>query len=115
MDKFLWQAVLQTLHFMPVKTAQPDKGLIATDWYYDPQQPKRRVRVAATISGPELRADALKVYVDRQALNGKKQWVQAPLSEKDRVQLEILILERARILKRQFELEQESHTSGRPK
>lgn len=101
-NKFLWQAVLDTLSFMPVTTADPKKGRVMTDWYFDKNHPAKRIRVSAQIVGKELRTEALRVDVDRQALNGKKQWIQAPLAEVDRAKLEMLILERARLLKTRF-------------
>ena len=101
-NKFLWQAVLDTLNFMPILVADPQKGKIVTDWYLDPQHPTKRVRVSAQLVGKELRTEALRVSVDRQSLNGKKQWIQSPLAEADRSKLETLILERARLLKVKF-------------
>ena len=101
-NKFLWQAAIDTLTFMTIKTADPQKGRIVTDWYIDKQHPTKRVRVGVLIIGVELRADAIKVFIDRQALNGRKQWIQSPISEVDRAKLEVLILERARKLKRIF-------------
>lgn len=111
-NKFLWQAALETLSFMTVKSAQPQNGRIVTEWYTDPNYPSKRVRVAVIIRGPELRADALKVYVERLVLNGRKQWVDAPLTDRDITNLEVLMVDKARKIKRQF---QEQHHLQRQK
>jgi hypothetical protein len=53
-----------------------------------------------TIKGPELRADAVKVYVERQKRTAMKIWKDYKFPKEDCVKLEILIVERARKIRK---------------
>ncbi|MDR3285628.1 MAG: DUF3576 domain-containing protein, partial [Holosporales bacterium] len=56
--------------------------------------------VKITISGNELRADAVKVFVERQKRSSKKVWQNYSLPKEDCVKLEILIVEKARKIRK---------------
>src|ERR1700761_416004 len=58
-NAFLWHASLDTLSFMPLKSADPFGGVILTDWYSDPSDPNERMRVTVYILDRRLRADGL--------------------------------------------------------
>lgn len=102
-NKFLWHGALETIGFMPILSAIPNQGRIITDWYIDEEFPNIRVRTVIYILGKKLRADAVRVYVERQKLNSKKVWSAYHLPQKDCTKLEILIVERACKLKKQFQ------------
>ena len=91
------QASLDTLSFMPLASADPQGGVIITDWYNDPAASDERVKVNLVISGRELRADALRVNLFRENFVGGK-WVGTAASSKAARQLENIILTRARDL-----------------
>ena len=94
----LWRAALDTLSFMPLASADPNGGVIITDWYNDPSQTGERFKVNVVISGRTLRADALRVSLFKQEhRNGS--WVNAEPTANVGRQLENLVLTRARDFK----------------
>jgi hypothetical protein len=97
-NSYLWHASLDTLSFMPLKSADPFGGVIITDWYSAPAAPNDRMRVTVYILDRRLRADGLKVAVFRQAL-GPQGWVDAAVNPETAVKLEDAILTRARELR----------------
>ena len=98
-NAYLWRAALETLSFAPLAQSDSNGGVIATDWYANPQNPGERVKVTAVILDRDLRADALRVTAARQTLtNG--QWVEAPVTAATVQRLEDIILTRARDLRR---------------
>lgn len=98
-NAYLWRAALETLSFAPIAQTDSNGGVIATDWYSNPQNQGERVRVTAVILDRDLRADALRVTAARQTLtNG--QWVDAPVTAATVQRLEDIILTRARDLRR---------------
>jgi len=98
-NAYLWRASLDTLSFAPLATSDSNGGVIATEWYVNPQNPNERAKVTVTILDRDLRADALRVTAARQILqNG--QWVDAPVTAATVQRLEEIILTRARDLRR---------------
>ena len=98
-NAYLWRAALETLSFAPLAQSDSNGGVIATEWYANPQNPSERVKVTAVILDRDLRADALRVTAARQTLtNG--QWVDAPVTAATVQRLEDIILTRARDLRR---------------
>lgn len=94
----LWRAALDTLSFMPLASADPDGGVIITDWYNDPSQPDERFKANVVISGRTLRADALRVTLFKQVRRDGS-WVNAAPTANVGRQLENLVLTRARDFK----------------
>lgn len=89
-NRFLWQASLDTLSFLPLEGADPFSGLLVTGW--------GRVgaggapyRVTVYVSSPALDATSLKVAGFRQQ-GGRA----VPVGEAENRQLEDAILTRAR-------------------
>jgi hypothetical protein len=99
-NKFLWEGAIETIGFMPILTANPENGKIITDWYISEDRPDIKVRLMVAIKGPELRADAVKVYVERQKKTRMKIWKAHKLPKEDCTKLEILIVERARKIRK---------------
>jgi hypothetical protein len=100
-NKFLWKGALDTFSFMPTRVASPHKGYMCTNWHVDPNRPDIRVRVMVQIFGRKLRADAVKVHVIRQKLE-RNTWVDYRLSKQECTRLEVLVVERARKLRREY-------------
>ncbi len=94
-NAYLWRATLDTLNFMPLASSDPIGGVLITDWYSSPESPSERVKVTTYILDRRLRADALRVSVFRQTLNGGM-WVDAQTNPDTAVRLENAILTRAR-------------------
>ncbi|HWA29713.1 MAG TPA: DUF3576 domain-containing protein [Rhizomicrobium sp.] len=97
-NSFLWHATLDTLSFMPLKSADPFGGVIITDWYSDPQDPNERMRVTVYILDRRLRADGLKVTTFRQT-HAADGWIDAQVNPDTATKLEDAILTRARELR----------------
>ena len=98
-NSYLWRAALDTVSFAPLLQANPNSGVIITDWYANPKAPGERVKLTVTILDQDLRADALRVSASRQVSTGTT-WVEAPVSAAPVQKLEDIILTRARDLRR---------------
>ncbi len=92
---YLWRATLDAISFLPLQSADPFGGVIISDWYIAPQNPKERIKVTLYILDKRLRADGLRASVFRQTYNGNA-WIDATASEETARKLENAILTRAR-------------------
>lgn len=95
-NKFLWQASLDTLSFLPLASTDPFTGVIATDWGAAPSQPGERFKVTAYMLSPALAASSLRVAVYREVRDGSGVWVPAAVDPETPRKLEDAILTRAR-------------------
>lgn len=95
-NRFLWQAALDTLSFLPLASTDPFTGVIATDWSIAPQNPAERFKVTAYMLSPALEASSLKVAVYRQVRNEDGAWIPAAVDPETPRKLENAILTRAR-------------------
>lgn len=98
-NKYLWQATLDTLDFLPLVSTDPFTGVIATDWAGTPEAPGERLKVTAYLTKPELEASSLRVAVYRQVSDGQGGWQPAAVSPQTALRLENAILARARQLR----------------
>lgn len=98
-NTFLWRAAVDTVSFAPLLQANPNSGVIITDWYSNPKAPGERVKLTVSILDQDLRADALRVAASRQ-VNQNGVWVDAPVTAATVQKLEEIILTRARDLRR---------------
>ncbi len=97
-NAFLWRASLDTISFMPLKSADPYGGVINSDWYANPEQPDERFKTTVYILDTRLRADGVTVAVQKEVLvNGN--WQTASVDEGTGIALENAILSRARELR----------------
>ncbi|MCB2086237.1 MAG: DUF3576 domain-containing protein [Sphingomonadaceae bacterium] len=99
-NSYLWRASLDTVSFAPLLSADSSGGVIVTDWYANPSNPRERVKLTVSILDQDLRADALRVAASRQVLQGTT-WVEAPVQAATVQKLEDIILTKARELRRQ--------------
>ena len=98
-NSYLWRAAIDTVSFAPLLQANPNSGVIITDWYANPKVPGERVKLTVAILDQDLRADALRVASSREVLqNGT--WVAAPVQAATVQKLEDVILTKARDLRR---------------
>lgn len=98
-NTYLWRASLETLSFLPIKTADSVGGVIATDWYADPSKPAERVRANVLILGKKLQASALQVTLFKQTQAKGGAWNDAPADPASARALEDTILTKARALR----------------
>ena len=98
-NSYLWKAAIDTVSFAPLLQANPNSGVIITDWYSNPKAPGERVKLTVAVLDPDLRADALRVSAARQ-VNQNGAWVDVPVSAATVQKLEDIILTRARDLRR---------------
>jgi len=98
-NSYLWRAAVDTVSFAPLLQANPNSGVIITDWYTNAKAPGERVKLTVAVLDPDLRADALRVSAARQ-VNQNGVWVDAPVSAATVQKLEDIILTRARDLRR---------------
>ena len=98
-NAYLWKAAVDTVSFAPLLQANPNSGVIITDWYSSPKAPGERVKLTVAVLDPDLRADALRVSAARQ-VNQNSAWVDAPVTAATVQKLEDIILTRARDLRR---------------
>src|SRR3954452_1378980 len=98
-NAYLWRAAVDTVSFAPLLQANPNAGVIITDWYSNPKAPGERVKLTVAILDPDLRADALRVSAARQVNQGGG-WVDSPVTAATVQKLEDIILTRARDLRR---------------
>jgi len=98
-NAYLWRASLDTIDFMPLTEVDPFGGVIITDWYNDPDLPSERFKATVYILDRELRADALKVSVFKQAREADGGWIDTATDPDTARQIENAILTRARQLR----------------
>ena len=98
-NSYLWRASLDTISFMPLKSADPFGGVIITDWYADPKTPGERFKLTVYILDTNLRADGVRVTAFRQTANGRGGWSDAAVNPRIAPSLENAILLRARELR----------------
>ena len=98
-NAYLWRATLDTLSFMPLKTADHNGGLILTEWKINPKDSKERTKVDIFILGKRLSADALKVTVHRQLREGSD-WKDQNPRPGAAINIRNAILMQARLLRR---------------
>jgi hypothetical protein len=98
-NSFLWRASLDSIAFMPLASADPFGGVIITEWYAPPETPNERFKLNIYILGRQLRADGVKAAIFRQRMDPAGTWLDAAVEAKSTVELENVILTRARQLR----------------
>jgi hypothetical protein len=99
-NRYAWQAALDSVSFMPLRTSDPYGGVIATDWYSPAKNPNERIRVNVRVGGPELRSNTVAVTVFRETrVNIRGAWRAAKVNPRTAQDLENVILSRARELR----------------
>jgi hypothetical protein len=92
-NRYIWQASLDTLSFLPIESADPFSGLIVTDWGHVQGSPGL-YRVTVLVQRSDLGANAIRVAAFRQSGGGS-----APLSAESISRIEDAIITRARQLR----------------
>lgn len=97
-NAYLWRASLDTIAFMPLSSADAFGGVIITDWFADPNAPTERFKATVYILDTRLRADAVKVTLNKQ-VRSSAGWLDAEVDPETMIQMENAILTRARQLR----------------
>ncbi|WP_165379655.1 DUF3576 domain-containing protein [Rickettsiales endosymbiont of Peranema trichophorum] len=97
-NAYLWRAVLDAVHFMPLLSADPFGGTVITDWYAKDPKAKERFKFNIMIIGPELRVDAVKVSAFKQIKMGNT-WTDSQVSPQLAENLKQKILVHARAMR----------------
>ena len=93
-NRYLWQASLDTLKFAPLMSSDGPGGILVTDWY-QPANAKDRLKIQVRIKDRQLRADALEVTVYKQ-IKQNNGWIDSGIDLKASRDLENVILLKAR-------------------
>ena len=98
-NSYLWRASLDTIAFMPLKSADPFGGVIITDWYVPPETADERFKINIFILDRTLRSDGVRVGVFRQTRRSDGVWIDAERDDQLDQQVENRVLTRARQLR----------------
>lgn len=98
-NPYLWQASLDVLSFIPLTSVDANGGVIITEWYSAPEKPNERVKVTAHINDRQLRVDAIRIIIHKQLRSKNGEWVNAAVDPSVIVDMEDIILTKARQLK----------------
>lgn len=98
-NKYLWQATLDTLSYLPLRQADAKSGVILTEWYQDTHNPTEKIKVDIHLTSKELKSDAIKISVFRQKRADSGQWRDLGNSPDVAEKLADTILRKARHLK----------------
>lgn len=98
-NPYLWQASLDVLSFIPLASADANGGVIITEWYSAPDKPNERVKVTARVNDRQLRVDAITIMIHKQLRTKNGEWVNAAVEPEVILEMEDIILTKARQLK----------------
>ena len=97
-NPYLWSASLETLSFIPLSSADPFGGTIFTDWYSTEANENERCKINVFITGAKLKTQNLRVSSFCEVFKNNK-WVGVKTNNKDNIDLENAILNKAKKLK----------------
>ncbi len=96
-NRYLWQASLDTLRFAPLVSSDGPGGILVTDWY-QPEGAPDRLKIQVRIKDRQLRSDALEVSVYKQVKQSDG-WRDTGVDNKASRELENIILVTARSIR----------------
>ena len=96
-NKYLWQAAIETLSFAPLASVDLNGGVIITDWYSPLSKANFRFKINVFIKGDIISPDSIEVKVFEEMLKSK-QWVLSKSTSNLAIMLEDKILRKARDL-----------------
>lgn len=96
-NKYLWQASIETLSHTPLASVDSYGGVIITDWHSPNNKPNFRFKISVFIKDDVISPHAVEVRVFEQILKNDN-WVSATDSPNLAISLEDKILRRAREL-----------------
>ncbi|MGX6960282.1 MAG: DUF3576 domain-containing protein [Rickettsia endosymbiont of Pentastiridius leporinus] len=94
-NKYLWQAAVETLSFTPLASTDSNGGVIITEWYSPRSKTNFRFKINVFIKDDTIHPDSIEVKVFEEVLKNK-QWVLNENTSNLAIILEDKILRRAR-------------------
>lgn len=98
-NRFLWQAAVETTAVLPIESANAATGAIRTLWYSPPGSGQEQTRLVVLVASGELRRNAVKVNAFRRGRGPQGQITEVPVDQGTIVALEEAIINRARQLR----------------
>jgi hypothetical protein len=99
-NAYLWRAAMDMVGHWPLLTANPQKGLIETDWQSAPTNPDERTKFLIEVLDTNLRPDTVRVSVAREVRQGSAgRWTTAPTAAATAQTMEDMIILNARALR----------------
>lgn len=96
-NRYLWQASIETLSHTPLASVDSYGGVIITDWHSPNNKPNFRFKISVFIKDNVISPDAVEVKIFEQILKNNN-WVSTTNSPNLAISLEDKILRRAREL-----------------
>ncbi len=97
-NALLWRASLDLTAVLPIDDIDVFSGSIITEWYSLPKKQNERIKLAVFVLDRELRSDGVRTVVYVQRRKGNR-WIDAGIDNDLGIELEDLILTRARELR----------------
>ncbi|WP_347938741.1 DUF3576 domain-containing protein [Rickettsia oklahomensis] len=94
-NKYLWQAALETISFVPLASVDSNGGVIITEWYSPRSNPNFQFKINIFIKDDVISPDSIEVKVFEKMLKSK-QWVLNQNTSNLAITLEEKILRKAR-------------------
>ncbi len=96
-NKYLWQATIEILDFLPLSSVDSNGGVIITDWYSPKNKPNVSFKINVLIKDSLINPDSIEVKVFERVIKDGK-WEQIDKKTDLALTLEDKILTRAREL-----------------
>ncbi|WP_341764669.1 DUF3576 domain-containing protein [Candidatus Tisiphia endosymbiont of Beris chalybata] len=96
-NKYLWQASVEALNFIPMASADSNGGIIITEWYSPKENKNFRFKINIIIKDNIISPDSIQVRVFEQLLK-KGNWVDHSNASNLAISIEDKILRKAREL-----------------
>ncbi|MFY9589920.1 DUF3576 domain-containing protein [Rickettsia endosymbiont of Halotydeus destructor] len=96
-NKYLWQASIETLNFIPLASADSNGGVIITEWYSPAGKQNYRFKINIFIKDDIIHPDSLEVKIFEEILKNNR-WQQSDSKSDLALMLEDKILRKARTL-----------------
>jgi hypothetical protein len=97
-NKFLWQASLESLDMAPLVISDNKTGVLSTDWYSDKAHPNHTMKVMVNITDNIIAPESIEVKIQQKVLKGGR-WLDDDLDHAiKKISTETKILRRAKEL-----------------
>jgi len=94
-NKYLWQAAIETVSFVPLASADSNGGVIITEWYTPRSKPDFRFKINIFIKDDVIHPDSIEVKIFEEVFKNK-QWIMNENTSNLAITLEDKILRKAR-------------------
>ncbi|AAU03883.1 DUF3576 domain-containing protein [Rickettsia typhi] len=94
-NKYLWQAALEIISFIPLASVDSNGGVIITEWYSPRSNTNFRFKINIFIKDDVISPDAIEVKIFEEMLKNK-QWILNENTSNFAIMLEDKILRKAR-------------------